>query len=76
MFIRDRHQSQHHPPSARSKEQHDEYMKVYQKVLRIHQLNPHNPDDENMAHFLVRNQLYLDRNSAFQKLKKAILKKK
>ena len=46
------------------------------QVVRVHQLNPNNPDDENMAHFLVRDQLYLDNNSAFQRLKKAILKKK
>ena len=69
-------QAQHHPPSARSKEQHEEYMKIYQKVVRVHQLNPNNPDDENMAHFLVRDQLYLDNNPTFQRLKKAILKKK
>ena len=69
-------QAQHYPSPAWSREQHEEYMNIYNKILRSYRLNPNNPTDENTAHFLVRDQLYVNQNSAFQKLKRAIFKRK
>ena len=69
-------EAQHHPPSAWSKEKRDNYWRIYQKIIRDYGLNTQNPTDENTAHLLVRNQLFIDNNSTFQKLKRTILKKK
>ena len=69
-------QTQYHPTPGWSQVKHQEYMEIYKKVLKNHHLNPNIQEQENFAHLLVRDQLYLDNNSTFQKMKRAILKKK